>query len=56
MVYAKEECQQADVETPFFLHVVPARDDFDTVGVGFENLDFLFKRYGNWSGKDGLPA
>ena len=55
LVYAKEACVQADVETPFFLHLVPAGDDFDAgrESVGYNNLDFRFEHYGDWFGEDG---
>ena len=55
LVYAKEACERADVETPFFLHLVPAGDDLDAgrESAGFNNRDFWFKQYGDWSGEDG---
>ena len=55
LVYAKETCERADVETPFFLHLVPAGDGLDPgrESAGFNNLDFWFGRYGAWSGVDG---
>ena len=55
LVYVKAACEQADVETPFFLHVVPVGDDFDEgrEASGFNNADFMFMRYGKWSGVDG---
>ena len=55
LVYAKEACERADVEAPFYLHLVPAGDDFDAgrESAGFNNLDFRFEHYGDWSGEDG---
>ena len=55
LVYAKEACEQADVETPFFLHLVPAGDDFDAgrESAGFNNRDFWFQHHGTWSGEEG---
>ena len=55
LVYAKEACEQADVEAPFFLHLVPAGDDFDAgrESAGFNNRDFWFRHYGDWSGEEG---
>ena len=55
LVYVKAACEQADVETPFFLHLVPVGDDFDEgrEASGFNNADFMFMRYGKWSGVDG---
>ncbi len=58
LVYAKERCEQSDVETPFFLHLVPAGDDFDDGREvhGFNNLDFMFRHRGVWSGDGGTPC
>ena len=55
MVYAKEACEQKDVETPFFLHLVPAGDDFDDgrESAGFNNLDFMLEHLGDWFGEPG---
>ena len=53
LVYVKAACERADVETPFFLHVVPAGDDFDDgrEAFGFNNLDFMLARHGDWFGE-----
>lgn len=43
LTYVKAPCAQSDIETPFFLHVVPADiDDLPSARRqhGFENLDF----------------
>ena len=58
LVYAKAACERADVETPFFLHVVPAGDDFDDgrESVGFNNLDFMLAQHGDWLGEEGETA
>ena len=58
LVYAKAACERADVETPFFLHVVPAGDDFDDgrESVGFNNLDFMLEQHGDWFGEEGETA
>ena len=55
LVYAKEACEQKDVETPFFLHLVPAGDDFDDgrESAGFNNLDFMLEHLGDWFGEPG---
>ena len=47
LVYVKAACERADVETPFFLHVVPAGED------GFDNFDFALEHYGVWLGAEG---
>ena len=48
LYYAKAACTRDDVETLFFLHLVPIGDDFDEgrESDGFNNLDFRFERYG----------
>ena len=58
----KKLCERADVETKFFLHAVPVReDDFDEgrESFGFNNPDFMFEEYGggraSW-GEDGSPC
>ena len=57
LVYAKERCEQSDVETPFFLHLVPAGDDFDDGRASsFNNADFMFRHRGVWSGDGGTPC
>ena len=47
LVYVKAACERADVETPFFLHVMPAGED------GFDNFDFALEHYGVWLGAQG---
>ena len=49
LVYVKEECSHEDVDTPFFLHLHPV--DIADLGPhrrphGYDNLDFVFWRYG----------
>ena len=58
LVYAKEACERTDVETTFFLHLVPAGDDFDDgrESVGFNNLDFMLEQHGDWFGEEGETA
>ena len=54
LVYMKAACEQADAETPFFLHAAPVgRDDFDEgrESVGYNNLDFLLEDRGDWFGE-----
>ena len=53
LVYVKAACERADVDTPFFLHVVPAGDDFDDGREvhGYNNLDFMLARHGDWFGE-----
>ena len=53
LVYVNATCEQADVDAPFFLHVVPAGDDFDDGREvhGFNNLDFMLARHGDWFGE-----
>ena len=48
LYYVKAACGQTDLEMPFFLHLVPIGDDFDAgrESDGFNNLDFMFERYG----------
>ena len=55
LVYAKETCERADVDTPFFLHLVPAGDHFDEgrETAGFNNLDFMLDYHGDWFGEEG---
>ncbi len=55
LVYVKAACEQVDAETPFFLHLVPAGDDFDDgrEAHGFNRLDFLLKYHGDWFGESG---
>ena len=55
LYYAKAACEQADLEAPFFLHVVPIGDDLDEGRelVGYNNLDFMFEHYGDRFGKEG---
>ena len=48
LIYTKEECTPADIEPPFFLHVIPV-DVSALPGhrtVGFDNLDFHFHDHG----------
>ena len=54
LVYVKAACERADAETPFFLHLVPAGDDFDDgrEAHGFNNLDFRLKDHGEWLGEE----
>ena len=58
LIYAREACGQADAETPFFLHLVPAGDDFDDgrAPLGYNNADFMLEHRGGWSGEDGSPC
>ena len=49
LTYVKAPCTAADVEAPFFLHVVPAHPNTGAAGHqrsqhGFENLDFRWHR------------
>ena len=55
LVYVKAACEQADAETAFFLHLVPAGDDFDDgrEAHGFNRLDFMLKYHGDWFGESG---
>ena len=55
LVYVKVACEQADVDTSFFLHLVPTGDDFDAgrESVGFNNLDFMLEHHGDWFGEEG---
>ena len=55
LVYVKAACEQADAETSFFLHLVPAGDDFDDgrEAHGFNSLDFMLKYHGDWFGESG---
>lgn len=49
LVYAKEQCGQADIQPRFFLHIVPEREDDLPEArreAGFDNRDFDFF----WSG------
>ena len=54
LVYAKAPCTTADIEHPFFLHVVPKRSAVlpaDRRQFGFVNLDFNFLQRGmRWQG------
>ena len=54
LYFAKAACEQTDLETPFFLHVVPIGDDLDESGeaVGYNNLDFMFEHHGIRFGKE----
>ena len=58
LIYAREACGQADAETPFFLHLVPAGDDFDDgrAPLGYNNADFMLEHHGGWSSEDGSPC
>ena len=55
LVYVKAACEQADADTPFFLHLVPAGDEFDDGREvhGFNNLDFTLAWRGDWFGEEG---
>ena len=55
LVYAKGMCERVDVETPFFLHLVPAGDglDWDRNFIGYDNLDFMLEHHGDWFGEEG---
>ena len=55
LVYMRAACERTDVETPFFLHVVPAGDDFDDgrESIGYNNLDFMLAQHGHWLGEEG---
>ena len=58
LVYVKTACERVNFETPFFLHVVPAGDDFDDgrEAHGFNNLDFMLAWHGDWLGEEGEIA
>ena len=58
LVYVKTACERVNFETPFFLHVVPAGDDFDDgrEAHGFNNLDFTLAWHGDWLGEEGEIA
>ena len=47
LLYVKEVCEQGDVRTPFFLHLVQVGDDFEEMGLA-ASRNFLLKDYGNW--------
>ena len=47
LLYVKEVCEQGDIETPFFLHLVQVGDDFKEIGLA-ASRNFLLKDYGNW--------
>ena len=53
LIYAKEQCSDADVAHHFFLHLAPVRQG-DLPGhrrpAGFDNLDFGFTEYGQQFG------
>ena len=55
LVYVKAACERADVDTTFFLHLVPTGDDFDEgrEAHGFNNFDFMLEHHGDWFGEDG---
>ena len=55
LVYVKAACERVDAETPFYLHLVPAGDDFDEgrEAHGFNNLDFMLAWHGDWFGEEG---
>ena len=49
LIYVRNECRGADIEPPFFLHVIPIdRTDLPEPGWrhGFDNRDFDFNDYG----------
>ena len=54
LVYVKKACERVDVDTPFFLHLVPVGDDFDDGREvhGFNNLDFMLEYHGDWLGEE----
>ena len=58
LVYVKAACERPDIETPFFLHVVPAGDDFEDgrEAAGYNNLDFMLEWHGDWLGEEGEIA
>ena len=47
LLYVKEVCEQGDVRTPFFLHLMQVGDDFEETGLA-ASRSFLLKDYGNW--------
>ena len=53
LAYLKEPCDQGDMDTRFFLHIIPV-DPADLPAVwrefGFENLDFWFVAHGGIAG------
>ena len=54
LVYMRAACERTDVETPFFLHIVPAGNDFDDgrESIGYNNLDFMLAQHGVWLGEE----
>ena len=58
LFYVKEACEQVDVETPFFLSVFPVGDDWneDRESFGFNKLDFMLNRRGDWFGEEAEAA
>ena len=51
--YVKDPCNDEDIESPFFLHIIPADLTSlpdDRQDLGFDNLDFGFYAHGNRSG------
>ena len=51
--YVKEQCNDEDIESPFFLHIIPtdlALLPGNRQALGFDNLDFGFYAHGNRSG------
>ena len=54
LIYVKAACERADVETRFFLRIVPAADDFDDdrEAVGDYDHDFMLAWHGDWFGEE----
>lgn len=49
LVYTKTPCNESDISTPFFLHIIPTDKDNLPIShqqLGFENYDFQFNRRG----------
>lgn len=45
LYYVKERCHWSDMETPFFLHIIPSDENdlpSDRIQHGFDNFDFTF--------------
>ena len=49
IIYAREQCADEDLDTPFFLHLYPAKPDIVEVTLtelGYVNWGFTFRQYG----------
>ena len=53
LVYIKKKCAAEDINTRFFLHIIPIKEEkrMDIHRFGFENMDFLFNRFGKVVGE-----